>query len=91
MKPEVVFGLEGAAWPALLLDTSYVILRANSSAMSVFGAAINSASPQLSAIWPAENGTPEKFFARWQQSPTPTANLLFRIASGATVKFMAVI
>ena len=92
MKPEVVFGLEGAAWPALLLDTSYVILRANAAAMSVFGAAINSASPALSAIWPAENGgSPDKFFARWQQSPTPTGNLLFRVANGTTVKFTAAI
>jgi len=92
MKPEIVFGLEGAAWPALLLNTSHVILRANAAAMSVFGVAISSAAPQLSAIWPAENGgSPEKFFARWQQSPTPTANLLFRTASGTTVKFTAAI
>ena len=25
MKPEVVFGLEGAAWPALLLDANRVV------------------------------------------------------------------
>ena len=92
MKPEVVFGLEGAAWPALLLDTNCGILRANSSAMGVFGAAISSAAPQLLAIWPAENGgAPDQFFARWQSAPTPTANLLFRVASGATVKFTAAI
>jgi signal transduction histidine kinase len=92
MKPDVVFGLEGAAWPALLLDTSYVILRANAAAMGMFGAAISSSLPQLAAIWPAENGgPPDRFFARWQQSPTPTVNLLFRVASGATVKFTAAI
>ncbi len=92
MKPEVVFGLEGAAWPALLLDANCGILRANSSAMGVFGAAISSAAPHLSAIWVAENGAaPDQFFARWQQSPTPTANLSFRVASSATVKFIAAI
>jgi signal transduction histidine kinase len=92
VKPEVIFGLEGAAWPALLLDAGYLILRANTAATGVFGAAISSTSPHLSAIWPAENGgSPEQFFANWQQSPTPTGNLLFRTASGATVKFTAAI
>jgi signal transduction histidine kinase len=92
MKPEVVFGLEGAAWPALLLDAGCIILRANTSATDVFGAAISSAAPNLSAIWSPENGgPPEQFFTQWQQTPAPTANLLFRVASGATVKFMAVI
>jgi signal transduction histidine kinase/CheY-like chemotaxis protein len=92
VKPEVVFGLEGAAWPALLLDTNCGILRANSSAMGVFGAAISSAAPHLSAIWLVENGgSPDQFFARWQQTLTPTANLSFRVASGATVKFTAAI
>jgi two-component system, cell cycle sensor histidine kinase and response regulator CckA len=92
VKPEVVFGLEGAAWPALLLDTSCGILRANSSAMGVFGAAINSSAPNLSAIWVAENGgPPDQFFARWQSNPAPTANLSFKVASGATQKFTAAI
>jgi signal transduction histidine kinase len=92
VKPEVVFGLEGAAWPALLLDANCAILRANSSAMGVFGAAISSAAPQLSAIWLVENGgAPDQFFARWQSNPAPTANLSFKVASGATVKFTAAI
>ena len=29
MKPEVVFGLEGAVWPSLLLNANCVVLRAN--------------------------------------------------------------
>jgi len=92
VKPEVVFGLEGAAWPALLLDANCTVLRANSAAMNVFGAAMSSGSPHLSAIWPAENGAaPDQFFARWQQSPSPTADLKFRTASGVTVKFTAAI
>jgi len=92
MKPEVVFGLEGAAWPALLLDASCRVLRANAAAMGVFGASISSTTPHLSAIWPAENGTSsDQFFARWVNAPTPTASLMFRTASGATVKFTAAI
>ena len=92
MKPEVVFGLEGAAWPALLLDTGCAILRANSAAMTMFGAAISAAAPNLSVIWSPENGgSPEQFFAQWQQSPEPVGSLKFRVAGGGTVKFMAVL
>ena len=32
MKPEIVFGLEGAAWPALLLNANCVVLRSNTAA-----------------------------------------------------------
>jgi signal transduction histidine kinase len=92
MKPEIVFGLEGAAWPSLLLNASCVVLRANTAAMNLFGEALAGEMPQLLAIWSQENGgMPEGFFARWQQSPTPTANLKFRVANGTSVKFTAAI
>jgi CheY-like chemotaxis protein len=92
MKPDVVFGLEGAAWPALLLDTSCHVVRANSAATRIFGAAVSAATPKLSAVWPAENGLPpEQFFTRWQQSPAQTVDLKFRTAAGETVIFTAAI
>ena len=92
MKPEVVFGLEGAAWPALLLNAGGAVLRTNTAATNTFGVALASESPQLSAIWSPENGkTPEEFFARWEKSPTVTADLKFRVANGATMKFTAAI
>lgn len=92
MKPDVVFGLEGAAWPALLLDTGGRVLRANSAATGIFGAVIGSATAHLSAIWPPENGlTPEQFFAQWQKSPASTVDLKFRTAAGETVIFTAAI
>jgi signal transduction histidine kinase len=48
--------------------------------------------PPLSAIWSPENGQkPEEFFARWEKSPTVTADLKFRVANGATIKFTAAI
>ena len=75
MKPEVVFGLEGAAWPALLLNANCVVLRANTAAMDVFGEALAGEMPQLLGIWATENGgMPEGFFARWEKSPTATAD-----------------
>jgi hypothetical protein len=73
MKPEIVFGLERAAWPALLLNTSGVVLRANTAATNTFGAALAGESPLLSAVWSPENPeAPEDFFTRWEQSPVVT-------------------
>lgn len=92
MKPEVVFGLESAVWPALLLNAASVVLRANASATATFGPALAGEAPALSAIWSPENGgTPEEFFARWEKSPAPTTELKLRTANGATTKFTAAI
>jgi nitrogen-specific signal transduction histidine kinase len=92
MKPEVVFGLESAAWPSLLLNASCVVLRANTAALKMFGEALAGEMPQLLAIWSPENGgMPEGFFARWEKSPTTTADLKFRVANGTTVKFTAAV
>ena len=92
MKPEVVFGLESAAWPALLVNAGSVVLRANAAAAAAFGTALAGEAPALSAIWSPENGgTPEDFFARWEQSPAPAVELKFRTANGATARFYAAI
>lgn len=92
MKPEIVFGLEGAAWPALLVNASCMILRANMAAVSTFGTAIASESPPLSAIWAPENsGTPEDFFKRWASSSKVTLDLKLKVTTGATLNFTAVI
>ena len=64
MKPEVVFGLENAAWPALLVNAGGVVLRANAAATKVFGAALSGDTPLLSAIWSPENGGTADRFSR---------------------------
>jgi signal transduction histidine kinase/CheY-like chemotaxis protein len=88
LKPEVVFGLETAAWPALLVSASGAILRANVTAQEVFGAALAGEAPQLSAIWSPDNGGTEgQFLMLWEQAPTATADLKFRAATGATKNF----
>jgi two-component system, cell cycle sensor histidine kinase and response regulator CckA len=92
MKPEVVFGLEGALWPALLLNAGSVVLRANPVAAAMFGNVLAGEAPALSAIWSPENsGTPEGFFTRWEQSPAPMTELKLRMANGATTRFTAAI
>jgi signal transduction histidine kinase len=88
MKPEVVFGLESAGWPALLLNAGSVVLRANAVATATFGTALAGEAPGLSAIWSPENsGAPEDFFTRWEQSPVPAMELKLRPANGAMTKF----
>jgi len=83
MKPEVIFGLESAPWPALLIDASGVVMRANSAAATAFGGALSGDAPLLSAIWPTENGmTAVDFLRRWEQSPMPVVNLKFRAPNG---------
>jgi len=52
MKPEVMFLLENANWPALLVDAASTILRANQAAVKLFGSTLEGGSPLLSAVWP---------------------------------------
>ena len=87
MNAEAAFGLERAAWPALLVSEDGAVLRANAAAIAVFGVALESGTPQLSAIWSPENGgKAEQFLARWEQSPTATVDLKFRAPNGTTLK-----
>src|SRR5204862_1733432 len=77
------FGLENAGWPALLVDPTSTIHRANQAAFKLFGAALASASPLLSVIWAEENtSTPEQFLAQWERAPAPTVWLRFRPKEG---------
>jgi signal transduction histidine kinase/ActR/RegA family two-component response regulator len=92
MKSEVVFGLENAAWPALLVGPGGDVLVANAAAKGVFGGQFDGGKVSLSALWAAENGgTPADFLARWEQSPGLAAVLKFRTASGAATAYHTII
>ena len=92
MKPEVVFALENAAWPALLVNAGGAVLLANVAAKLVFGPALDGQPANLAAIWsPANGGTPAKFLAEWEQSPAPLVELKFRAAGGLEKKFSAAV
>ncbi len=83
MKPEIIFGLESAPWPALLVDGNGVVMRANSAATTAFGGALSGDAPLLSTIWPPENGaTAVDFLTRWDHAPVPMMNLKFRVPNG---------
>jgi two-component system cell cycle sensor histidine kinase/response regulator CckA len=60
--------------------------------MKVFGPALSGESPPLAGIWSPENGGTEgQFLMLWEQAPTSTADLKFRTAAGAVVKFTVAI
>jgi len=88
MKSEVVFALENAGWPALLVDGTGVILRANQAAIKTFGSIAEAAAPLLGALLVTEPGSSaEQFIAQWERSPSALLTLQFRIKGGATQSF----
>jgi len=58
MSSQIAFGLERAAWPALLVDERGAILRANPAAITAFGSIVTGDNPMLSVIWSGDNGVP---------------------------------
>lgn len=92
MKPEVVFGLESAAWPALLVSAGGAVLLTNAAAQKFFGLAPDSGEVQLAAFWAPENGsTATDFLLLWEKSPVAVADLKFRPAAGAMKNFSTAI
>jgi len=88
MKPEVVFGLESAAWPALLVNADGAVLMFNTTASMVFGPGLEGNPAELTAIWsPANGGGVAEFLARWEQSQAPLVDLKFRTLDGSEKKF----
>jgi two-component system, cell cycle sensor histidine kinase and response regulator CckA len=89
MKTDVVFALEEAEWPALLVDGSGVICHANKLAVTLFGPALASGSAPLMEIWSAENSQRvEEFLATWEGAPATRIPLKFQ-TSGAPVSYAA--
>ncbi len=90
MKADVVFGLENAGWPALLLDGSGTICRANAMAIKLFGPAVEGGSAKLSALWSPENSVgADQFLPQWERSPAATVPLKFRGKGGNTFTYLA--
>ena len=83
MKSSAAFQLENAAWPALLLDGSTTICRANDAAIRLFGPILDGATPLLATIWSGENPTTaEQFLAQWERAPSPATQLKLRAKGG---------
>ena len=92
MKPDVVFGLENATWPALLVNVAGAVMLSNSAAKTVLGPALAATSPQLATFWAPENpGTAADFLKSWVQSPVAVAVLKFKAADGSTAAYSTAI
>lgn len=82
MNPGDWFMLDGAGWPAFLVDEAGTILRVNDAAVKAFGSAIGATGSQLEAIWGETAKTPAAWLAQWSQTPTPTATLKLKWKAG---------
>ena len=92
MKPDVVFALENAAWPAFLVDGACTIRRANQAAVSAFGGGLEGESTLLSAIWSPDNSVaPEQFLAQWERAPSALTPLKLRGKGGVNASHPACI
>lgn len=55
MKTDVSFDFASAVWPALLVDGTGEVVRANQTALNTFGPALAADSAKLAALWLADN------------------------------------
>src|SRR5258708_3437207 len=92
MKLDAVFVLEHAGWPAMLVDGSGKICRANEAAVKLFGAPVEGGVSLLSAIWSPENtATAEHFLAGWERNPIGNASFRLRVKGGISHPFTSAI
>jgi signal transduction histidine kinase len=85
MKSSLVFPLENAAWPALLLDAATTVCRANPAAIRLFGPALEGSTALLSAIWADNSVSPQQFLVQWERSPAQTVSLKLRARGGSAL------
>ena len=92
MKSDLTFALENAGWPALLVNDSGVIVRANASAVNTFGLLSEGNASLSASIWSSENQTSaEVFLAHAERSSAPMIALKFRTKDGNVASFQTCI
>lgn len=88
MKSDVGFPLELADWPAILVDASGTVRRANQAALTVFGPGLEAAPALAASLWAPENEVrAEQFLAQWERAPTTVVTLKLRAKGGVTLDF----
>ncbi|HEX7862566.1 MAG TPA: ATP-binding protein [Verrucomicrobiae bacterium] len=88
MKPETVFALENASWPALLVDASGNIRAASKGAKESFGAAMTAGATVGKTIWSKENDqSAEEFFAGFDSGANYSSILRFKGSDGSTSSY----
>jgi signal transduction histidine kinase len=92
MKADVVFGLENATWPCVVVHTAGGVAHTNAAAKKLLDASLSGDAPQLAAIWSPENGsTAADFLKLWLQSPVAVSGLKFKTAGGGSAAFTTAI
>jgi two-component system cell cycle sensor histidine kinase/response regulator CckA len=90
MKSDVVFGLENAVWPALLLDAAGMIRHANPAASKALGQKLEAGVTKLSEILAAGNEvSAEQLLARAGGASKPATLLKLHDLAGAGVSHLA--
>lgn len=88
LKSELVFGLENASWPALLIDSHGIIRRASCGAITIFGKGLESGSANLSTIWANENKiSSSQFIAQLERAIQPYHQITYVVTGGVHVPF----
>src|SRR5580700_1111247 len=65
MKSDIVYGLTGAGWPAMLVDEAGAVHNVNPAAVRVFGPGMTDGTGTLLTLWaPGNQGTADEFLAR---------------------------
>lgn len=93
MTSDLVFALEKAAWPALLVGATGVIQRANPAATLLFGQTVHkSGRASLAALWAPDNAaSADEFLTQLRRSVPESVPLRLREASGQIVPFQAIV
>ena len=87
---ELVYILNDADWPVLLVDAQGQIRHGNAAAIAVFGPPAKSGNGKLADIWGAGNAaTPKDFLADWSRAAHGTAPLKCRGQNGSPILFVA--
>jgi signal transduction histidine kinase len=88
MKPDVVFGLDNAEWPVLMVDPNGVIRNHSRGAAAVFGKIIEGSSVLLSSLWAMENDSSAvQFLSLLDISCRSYHQILFNVLGGRTESF----
>jgi two-component system, cell cycle sensor histidine kinase and response regulator CckA len=92
MNPDLFHVLEGASWPALLVDVGGKILHANEAAVKAFGPAMEGPQRDIASIWSPENGTSaEQFLNQWESSSSAAFPLKYRVAGGGVSHYLTAV
>ncbi len=88
MKPETIFALENASWPALLVDRAGAIRAVSLGAKKVFGQVVVTRPTLAQSVWSRENEqTVEEFFAAYDDMAEKPVELRFKGRDGSTCSY----